>query len=63
VIFFRVCGDTPLYDPKLLLKGARILEESSFEYGIVTSCPNRGYPQGQNIELISTQLFIERYGV
>jgi spore coat polysaccharide biosynthesis protein SpsF len=59
--FFRVCGDTPLYDPELFRIGKRIVEEEDGRCEVVTSLPNKGYPMGQNLELLCARLFGQMY--
>ena len=58
--FFRICGDSPFFSPQLILKAVdEVSKNNSLE--VVTSLPNKGNPQGQNIELISTKTFLETY--
>ena len=59
--FFRICGDAPLYDYRIMERGKRLLENHGYVHEIVTSLPNKGYPQGQNLELISADAFNTHY--
>ena len=59
--FFRVCGDTPLYDYRLIEQGLSILNRSGKKFDFVTSMPNRGFPMGMNIELFNSEIFLKGY--
>ena len=59
--FFRICGDMPLLDHRTMRAGLDIIERSDTELDLVSSMPNRGFPQGQNIELLSARTFLEHY--
>ncbi len=57
--FFRICGDTPYYDPELFDTGHKEIRGRSIDF--VSSMPNRGYPMGCNLELFRSSLFEEQY--
>jgi spore coat polysaccharide biosynthesis protein SpsF (cytidylyltransferase family) len=56
--FQRVCGDSPLYDHRVLELGRQIASKSP-DLQVVTSLPNRGYPQGMNLEMIERDAFLD----
>jgi spore coat polysaccharide biosynthesis protein SpsF len=47
----RVNGDSPLNDPDLLSRGARIFREN--KYDLVSNVPGRTYPYGMSLEIVS----------
>jgi spore coat polysaccharide biosynthesis protein SpsF len=53
--FVRVCGDSPLLDPTLIAAAIDLLVHTGAK--IVN---NPHYPQGQRVEVIDTQYFLER---
>ena len=55
--FFRVCADGPLISPDSMKKALDLLPHME----MVTSMPNKGYPMGMNIELISSEVFLLSY--
>lgn len=57
--FFRVCADSPCYDPKLMLQAGEIYEAGQFD--IVTNCFPRSFPKGFSTELINSNVFKESY--
>lgn len=57
--FFRIPGDTPLYDHRIIEKGLELLESVSYDIDFISSMPNRGYPMGMNLELFNCSTFME----
>ena len=51
--FVRVNGDSPLIDPKIILKGINFFNKGN--YDIVTNTFPRTYPIGQSVEIIKTK--------
>ena len=49
--FFRICADSPCFDP-ILLKSALYLAEKNPEYDLITNVHPRSFPKGQSVELI-----------
>jgi len=58
--FFRICGDTPLYDHRIIEKGLDFLAAHP-EVEIATSMVEKGYPQGMNLELLKADVFKTHY--
>ena len=48
---FRICGDSPLIDPKLIEKAYQISIHNKVD--LITNVNPRSFPNGQSIELIS----------
>lgn len=59
--FFRVCGDSPLYDHRIMMRGQDLAARSGATLDLVTSMPQRGYPQGMNLEMVSRPAFLSAY--
>ena len=49
--FFRLCADSPCFDPTLL-KSAIYLSEQNPDYDLITNVHPRSFPKGQSVELI-----------
>jgi spore coat polysaccharide biosynthesis protein SpsF len=58
--FQRVCGDSPLYDHRVLDRGRKIAAGAP-DLQVITSLPNLGYPQGMNLEMIERDTFLDGY--
>jgi spore coat polysaccharide biosynthesis protein SpsF len=58
-ILFRICGDSPYYDPEILRKGLKLMNDNEMDF--VSSMPNKGYPMGCNLEVIKTNLYLNAY--
>lgn len=56
---FRICGDSPYYDPEILRTGLSLVEEDN--YDLVSSMPNKGYPMGCNLEVVRISDFLRGY--
>jgi spore coat polysaccharide biosynthesis protein SpsF len=56
---FRFCADTPLYDMSVVKKGLEVIGSSDVE--VVTSIPNKGFPMGCNVEIITREVFMKGY--
>ena len=54
--FFRLCADSPCFDP-ILLKSALYLSEQNPEYDLITNVHPRSFPKGQSVELIKLDSF------
>jgi spore coat polysaccharide biosynthesis protein SpsF (cytidylyltransferase family) len=52
--FVRVCGDSPLIDPKLIDQGVKLFNGN---YDLVTNIWPRSYPLGQSVEISRTSTF------
>ena len=48
---FRICGDSPLIDPKLIDKAYQIYIDNKVD--LITNLKPRTFPNGQSVELIS----------
>lgn len=59
--FFRICGDTPFFCPSLVLESYREIRDSKQKFDFITSLPNKGNPQGQNIEIFKSNIFLDNY--
>ena len=58
--FFRICGDSPFFSPELIIDAIdKVMNNQELE--LVTSLPNNGNPQGQNIEMVSSKSFLDSY--
>ena len=55
--FIRICGDSPLIDPKLLDKLINIY--STKKYDLVTNKFPRSFPIGQTIEIINAKTYLD----
>ena len=53
--FVRICGDSPLIDPKLIDKC--IIKFNSNRYDIVTNMLIATFPMGQGVEIIKSSVF------
>jgi spore coat polysaccharide biosynthesis protein SpsF len=53
--FFRVCGDSPLLDHRLLAEALNIYRKD--EYDLVTNVLPRTYPTGESVELLRSASF------
>jgi spore coat polysaccharide biosynthesis protein SpsF (cytidylyltransferase family) len=53
--FFRVCGDSPLLDHRLLAEALNIYAKD--EYDLVTNVLPRTYPAGESVELLRIDSF------
>ena len=53
--FFRVCGDSPLLDHRLLAEALNVYGKDS--YDLVTNVLPRTYPAGESIELLRSDSF------
>lgn len=60
-LFFRICGDSPFFDAELILKSYEEMKSSKRKLDFITSLPNKGNPQGQNIELFNKDVFLSNY--
>ena len=58
--FFRICGDSPFFSPYLIKESLKFIKKDP-SLDLVTSMPNKGNPQGQNIELIKRTTFLKNY--
>ncbi len=56
---FRICGDSPYYDPEILRIGLSLVKEDN--YDLVSSMPNKGYPMGCNLEVARIGDFLKGY--
>ena len=54
--FFRLCADSPCFDP-MLLKSALDLSEQNPDYDLITNVYPRSFPKGQSVELIKLDSF------
>jgi spore coat polysaccharide biosynthesis protein SpsF len=53
-VFVRICGDSPIIDPKLIDKGVELFDDSS---DLVTNIWPRSYPLGQSVEVVRATTF------
>lgn len=53
--FVRVCGDSPLIDPRLIDRAVEIF--ASRRYDLVTNGLDRSFPAGQTVEVIDLEAF------
>lgn len=53
--FVRISGDSPLIDPAVVDRAARIFREG--DYDIVTNVLKRTFPKGQSVEVIRAGVF------
>lgn len=58
--FFRICGDSPFFSPFLIKESLNYIKKD-MTLDFVTSMPNKGNPQGQNIELFKRKTFLKSY--
>ena len=54
--FFRLCADSPCFDP-ILLKSAAYISEQNPDYDLITNVHPRSFPKGQSVELIKLDSF------
>jgi len=57
--FVRINGDSPLIDPKIIVKGIEFF--NSGKYDLVTNTSPRSFPVGQSVEIIKTSTFKKAY--
>lgn len=58
--FFRICGDSPLLDYRILQKLQKdFLAEPNLDF--VTTAIGKDYPAGFNVELFQTEIFLKYY--
>ena len=57
--FVRICGDSPLIDPKIVNRAISIYQ--SGDYDLVTNTFPRSFPVGQSVEVIRTGTFEKAY--
>lgn len=57
--FVRICGDSPLLDPRLIDCAVGRFEMSDCD--MVTNLRPRSYPRGQSVEVIKSQAFRDAY--
>jgi len=48
--FVRICGDSPLIDPKLIDRAISISKDNNFD--IISNVEKRTFPKGQSVELV-----------
>ena len=53
--FLRISGDSPLMDPAIVDRAARLFRES--RPGLVSNVVVRSFPKGQSVEVIDTALY------
>ena len=58
-VFVRISGDSPLLDPRLVDEAVDVFLNNDFE--IVTNVLPRTYPNGQSVEVIRSDIFIQHY--
>lgn len=54
--FYRICGDNPFLDPRLLEYGMDIYQKNT--YDVVTNMFTRDFPPGLTVELIDSSCFM-----
>lgn len=54
--FYRICADSPFYDPNLMRAAGAILEATSAD--LVTNVFPRTYPKGRSVELARADSFL-----
>lgn len=59
--FFRFCGDSPLYDYRIALRGLSLLKGTTARPDILTSMIGQGYPMGMNLEVVRSSTFADAY--
>ena len=57
--FFRINGDSPFFDKRLLEKALQLINEK--KYDLVSNLIERTYPYGATVELINAKKYIELY--
>ena len=55
-IFIRICGDSPLIDPRLMDHGIELFLSSACD--IVTNVFPKTFPAGQSVEILRTSVFL-----
>lgn len=53
-IFARLCGDSPLLDPKIIDHGISL---ARLDLDLVSNVPERTFPSGQSVEIVNTKTF------
>ena len=57
--FFRLSGDSPLFDPKVLEEMLAISDQG--DYDLITTVSKQPYPSGCNAEFLKASTFLEQY--
>ena len=57
--FFRINGDSPFFDKRLLEKALQLINEK--KYDLVSNLIERTYPYGVTVELINAKKYVELY--
>lgn len=55
--FVRICGDSPLLDPQLVDEHVQLFRQGDAD--LVTNVASRTFPQGQSVEVLSTNVFTQ----
>lgn len=55
--FVRICGDSPLLDPLLVDEHVQLFCNSAAD--LVTNVVSRTFPQGQSVEVLSTEVYCQ----
>ncbi len=58
--FVRICGDSPLIDPRLIDHGLELLATGRYE--VVTNNLRRTFPSGQTIEIVTAAAYQRGFG-
>ena len=57
--FIRICGDSPIIDPKIIDEAIKISEENNFD--VITNVAKRTFPKGQSVEIIKLSALKKLY--
>lgn len=58
--FVRICGDSPFFDPGIILKGFELFERTGAD--LLTNTFPRSFPKGQSLEIFDSGSFVRAYG-
>lgn len=57
--FVRICGDSPLFDPEIIVYGIKLFLKSSPD--LLTNTSPRSFPRGQSLEIFDSRTFVSAY--